>query len=276
MSICIIGAGLAGSMLAALLAKLGFSVTLFEKRDDPTTAREILEHSSSFGASTSATKRSINLALSYRGQKAFEELGVLDTVMSQAIPMPCRIIHGLDGSTAKQAYGTSEQAIYSVGRQTLNNLLLEIISNNEKVTVNFGFSLESVDKNGHCVFRSSDGKLLKETYNLVIGADGAYSSTRECILKQGRVNFSRQYIAHGYKELSIPPKKQTTDANFEATEGAHEISYALEDPNGLHIWPRGEFMLIALPNPDHSFTATLFAPYHGIVLFLHARAIFTK
>jgi len=148
------------------------------------------------------------------------------------------------------------EAIYSVGRQTLNDLLLRIVSDDPKIKIHFNCLLLSAEKNGSCVFKDSSST-FEIKYDLVVGADGAYSATRECLLKQGRISFSRQYIAHGYKELSIPPVSSTT------ADGRVVDTFALYNPNGLHIWPRKEFMLIALPNPDFSFTATLFAPYKG-------------
>jgi kynurenine 3-monooxygenase len=126
------------------------------------------------------------------------------------------------------------------------------LSKETNVQIYYGYILISLEKSGQCVFKDNIGNVLKQSFSLVIGADGAYSSVRESMLKLGRINFSRQYISHGYKELSIPPK---------FIDGKSE--YALNNFNGLHIWPRGKFMLIALPNPDKSFTATLFAPYSG-------------
>jgi kynurenine 3-monooxygenase len=273
----VIGAGLAGNMVAALLAKLGFSVMLFEKRTDERKEQENFS-TSAFGTSTSAVKRSVNLALSYRGQIALKELGLLDEAMVSAIRMPCRIIHSVDGTVTKQAYGKPDEAIWSVGRQTLNQLLMKASENIHGVTVKFGYTLLSADaKTGRCVFQTIDNVKEEYTFDLVIGADGAYSAVRECMLKQGRINFSRTYIDHGYKELTIPPISITTTTTTAAvattaaattaaaTSGVKTptTDYAVSDYHGLHIWPRGRFMLIALPNPDKSFTATLFAPYTG-------------
>lgn len=254
-SIGIIGAGLAGTMVATLLGKLGFNVTIFEKRLDPRIVEDV-QNSTEFGNSTSATKRSINLALSHRGICALTEIGLFDIVMKGVIPMPGRIIHMKDGTVQKQAYGKDDQSLYSVSRQLLNKLLLDtfmstIPSDSQAFGMKFGYSLSTISGNGDCTFVTSSGSVEKYTFDLIIGADGAYSATRDNLLKQGRINFSRQYIAHGYKELTIPPVVNA--------DGTH--SYALPDVEGLHIWPRGDFMLIALPNPDKSFTATLFAPY---------------
>lgn len=282
--VCVVGAGLAGTMIAALLAKAGFQVCIYEKRQDPrseldtvpsnvshpssasppsslpsssTIANPIESKSSVFGASTSATKRSINLALSHRGMCALKEVGLLDTIMQYAIKMPCRIIHNkYTNEVIKQPYGRGDEAIWSVGRQTINMTLLELLESptfRGQVKIFFNHSLISADKDGSCVFstiaNSSSAYKFSRKFQLVIGADGAYSSLRDVMCKQSRLNYSRSYVAHGYKELTIPPNSQG--------------NYALTDVEGLHIWPRGDKMLIALPNPDKSFTATLFAPYKG-------------
>ena len=288
MSVCIVGAGLAGTMMAAMLNKLGFQVHVYEKRPQSGIEKSAEE----FGLSQSASKRSINLALSQRGIEALAAVDLLDAAMENAIPMPCRVIHQIGSATSlKQPYGKSHEAIHSVSRQLLNELLLMKTKNVPKSRVEyfFGYSLVSCDKAGNCVFHqaesstdNADGAMVRKNgngvapapaahvagedicrrYDLVIGSDGAYSQVRESMLRLGRVNFSRTYIAHGYKELCIPPRMvESTDPS----SGARVLTptFALDDHQGLHIWPRGEFMLIALPNPDKSFTATLFAPYSG-------------
>lgn len=252
-TIAVIGAGLAGTMTAALLVNLGFKVTIFEKRplekeDDRSKT------SSAFGNSTNALKRSINLALSTRGMQALEKLGFLEEVMKSAIRMPQRVIHSIDGTESTQPYGNPDQALYSVGRGELNHMLQDFLHKHGEVETFFGYTLVQVDRTGHCIFRTPLGNEYTAHYDLVIGADGAYSGVRECLLKQGRISYSRQYVRHGYKELTIPAR---------ASFNSPELRYALKNYEGLHIWPRGDFMLIALPNPDKSFTATLFAPYNG-------------
>ena len=261
--IAVVGAGLAGTMIAVLLGRLGtYEVKIFEKRDDPRVdAAADNDNEAEFGRSANAAKRSINLALSERGQAALAEIGLLDEVMKDAIRMPCRVIHELGAqrsgdSVLKQAYGTADQAIWSVSREGINLKMLNQSTNeSDRVSVVFNHSLVSLHAaSGKCTFRDEKtNKEVTEQFDLVIGADGAYSSVRENMLRQGRIDYSRQYIDLGYKELCIPPK---IGADGKPT-------FALDEPEGLHIWPRGAFMMIALPNPDFSFTATLFAPYRG-------------
>jgi kynurenine 3-monooxygenase len=258
--ICIVGAGLAGSMAACLLSKLGFQISIYEKRNDPRNDNDVINDE--FGRSTSSLKRSINLAISHRGFCALKEIDLYKEVMEEVIRMPCRVIHNIDNTITIQSYcndnGNDNEAIYSISRQYLNFLLLNQLSKNSNNhhSINFDHTLISISKTGLCTFVSPKGE-INQKFDLILGADGAYSAVRECMLKQGRIDFNRKYIKHGYKELSIPPKVIKNKDNDDTYE------YALDNFNGLHIWPRGEFMLIALPNPDKSFTATLFAPYHG-------------
>lgn len=261
--VAVIGAGLAGTMMASLLNKLGFRVSVFEKRSE-----EVEEKSSSeFGFSTSATKRSINLALSYRGIEALKELNLVDKVLENAIPMPKRVIHGPNGSIKTQPYGIGDQCLYSVGRGTINNILRDHLlaigakvntETTKMVEMFYGYYLQEASPEGRCVFVDHhQNHLLTATFDLVIGADGAFSAVRDNLIRSGRINFARQYIRHGYKELTIPAKVLPNGTK----------TYALPDPEGLHIWPHSTFMLIALPNPDYTFTATLFAPYAGFDSF---------
>ena len=233
--IIILGSGLAGSLLSILLAKQGYGVQVYEKRSDPRTQAP-------------AGGRSINLALSRRGWKALEAAGVDHQVRQQAIAMRGRMIHDPEGETALQPYGTDGQAIYSVSRDNLNQLLL---TKAEQHGVQFFFEhpCQSVDlERGQPIIRDlRQDRQTTPQADLLIGADGAYSTLRGAMQFTPRFNYSQHYIEHGYKELHIPP-----------TEG----DFAME-PHALHIWPRGGYMLIALPNADRSFTATLFLPYEG-------------
>jgi len=238
-------------------------VSIYEKRGDYCCLEKdpvgVELHSKAFGTSTSATKRSINLALSERGMIALKEVGALDTVMQHAVRMPCRVIHSINRPDVKQAYGQANEAIWSVGRKLINRTLLQMAERDVNVQLFFDYSYVSCSDEGICTFESSSGRVVTDSFDLVIGADGAYSSVRDSMLRKGRINFSRQYIGHGYKELCIPPVLTPVLGG----EQSYVEDYALSNPEGLHIWPRKEFMLIAIPNPDKSFTATLFAPYKG-------------
>lgn len=260
----IVGAGLTGSLTAALLAKLGFQVTVFEKRErsESTTQQSNTLSSAAndltspvHGNATSPTKRSINLALSYRGLSALRAVDVAleEAVLADAIAMPGRVIHSIDHSSKFQPYGQPGEAIYSVSRQALNEHLHRHLLGCALVTVNFNTAVLGVDhKTGACIVKEGDLPETTVQFDLVVGADGAYSKVRDYLLQSHRVNFTRTYVKHGYKELNIPPAMVN-----------NELTFALEPHNGLHIWPRGEFMMVALPNPDKSFTATLFAPHTG-------------
>jgi len=231
----VLGAGLSGALLSTLLAQRGYQVQLFEKRSDP---RE-------FGLEEG---RSINLALSYRGWSALDQAGLREEVRDQAIAMRGRMMHDATGQLSFQPYGTEEQAIYSVSRLGLSQLLVEE-AEQAGAELFFQHRCEEVylDEGQALIRNLKDQSSTRTQSDLLVGADGAYSTLRMAMQKTPRYNYSQSYIEHGYKELSIPAK----DGGF-----------ALE-PHALHIWPRGGYMLIALPNADKSFTCTLFLPYEG-------------
>ena len=234
-NIVILGSGLAGSLLSVLLAQQGYNVQVYEKRSDPRTAED-------------EGGRSINLALSRRGWRALEAAALREDVMQQAIAMRGRAIHNTKGKLTFQAYGTTQQAIYSVDRGRLNQLLLNEAAQ-QGVELFFQHPCLSVNlEKGQPVIKDiqSNTTVLPKS-DLLIGADGAYSTLRGAMQLTPRFDYCQQYIEHGYKELRIPP-----------VAGAFAL-----DPHALHIWPRGGYMLIALPNTDKSFTCTLFLPYEG-------------
>jgi kynurenine 3-monooxygenase len=232
MKVAIVGAGLTGSLLACFLARRGLSVTLYERRPDPRGAQ--VERG-----------RSINLAISERGLDALRRIGLVDEVMADALPMKGRMIHPVSGPLDFQAYSASgDRAINSISRGALNNALLSAASAAPGVSVEFEHRLVELDSAvGRLVFATPSGK-VSVTADVVLGADGAGSAVREQLLAEGIVAEDVDFLDYGYKELSIP-----------AAEG----EFAL-DPGALHIWPRGTSMMIALPNPDRSFTCTLFWP----------------
>lgn len=235
-NISILGAGLIGSLLGIYLKRIGLDVAIYEKRADPRTLE------------VQGPSRSINMALSDRGWRAIDKLGLRDKVTPLTIPMFGRRIHDEHGNTILMPYGKDDQAIYSISRQRFNELLMDE-AEEAGVNINFEHQCEDVDLNSHVIRFSLPGNRMKmDKSGVIIGADGAYSILRSAIQNQTRFNFKQQYISHGYKELTIPPTK--------------DGDYAM-DPNALHIWPRGRFMMIALPNLDKSFTCTLFLPFEG-------------
>ncbi len=236
--VTIVGAGLVGSLLSIYLAKKGYKINVFERRAD---MRKI----------TMSAGRSINLALSDRGWRGLEGVGIADEIKKIAIPMYGRYIHNKDGSTVIQPYGKDNQAIYSVSRADINMKLMDLAEKQADVTIHFDkkcinvnrIRLESTfeDNNTH--------QTTSVKSDLIFGADGAFASSRlNMQLNSDRFEYNQHYIDCGYKELIIPPGE---NAKF------------LMDKNALHIWPRGSFMMIALPNPDGNFTCTLFMPFTG-------------
>ncbi len=233
----IVGAGLCGPLLALLLARRGWSVTLLERREDPRS------HEAAGG-------RSINLALAARGLAALDAAGLADEVRELLIPMRGRRIHEADGSLGFLPYGQRpEEVIYSVSRAGLNRLLVEAAAATGRVDCRFDCDVERFDPDtGRLVWRDTAGETVECMAAPVIAADGAGSVIRRTLVERGLIEAREDMLAHAYKELNIAP-----DAG-----GRHKI-----EREALHIWPRGGFMLIALPNLDGSFTVTLFLPREG-------------
>ncbi len=233
----IAGAGLAGALLATLLAKRGIAVDVFERRQDPRT--------SGFEGG-----RSINLALAERGRFALEQAGVADAVMQHAVMMRGRMVHFVDGSTQLQRYGRDDsEVIWSIHRGRLNVDLLDA-AERAGARLHFGMPLRDIDFDaGSCRFQNlHDNSLQTHEYGALIGADGAGSAVRAALSRLIDLDERFEPLDHGYKELEIPP----------ADDGGFRI-----EPNALHIWPRGGYMCIALPNSERTFTVTLFLPNEG-------------
>ena len=233
----IVGAGLAGALLAVLLARRGFAVDLYDRRPDP-RRRE------------GERGRSINLALAARGIAALEHAGMMDRVHPLLIPMRGRMIHSLSGETQLQPYGQSQdEVIYSVSRADLNRVLIEEAAQHPQVRLRFRQTcLEALPEAGVLRFRDEDtGSECNVPVALTFATDGAGSAVRSSLARAGHINVREEWLDHDYKELTIP-----------AREGRHAM-----ETHALHIWPRGGFMLIALPNTDGSFTATLFLARSG-------------
>jgi kynurenine 3-monooxygenase len=231
----IVGAGLAGALLAVLLARRGFSVNLYDRRPDPRT-------------SNVEGGRSINLALAARGIRALERAGVMDHIRPLLIPMRGRMVHDLSGTTALQPYGQREhEVIYSVGRAALNRVLIEAAARHETVSLRFNQTCIAADPRRNVLRFCNNRNEYETALAPTIATDGAGSAVRASLEATKQVTSREDWLDHDYKELTIPAR---TARN-------------VLDSNALHIWPRGGFMLIALPNTDGSFTATLFLARSG-------------
>ena len=236
--ILVIGAGLCGSLLALRLAQRGFKIEVYESRSDLRT-------------SDISAGRSINLALSDRGLKALRLCGMEEKAREICIPMYGRLIHDKDGNIFSSNYsGRENEYINSISRGDLNAILLDEVEKHENVNIHFNKKCENIDIENN-IANFEDYK-TKQNFSIkadvIFGGDGAGSSLRKSYLSERKFlfSYSQDYLNHGYKELEIPADKS----------GNHQIS-----KGHLHIWPRGDFMLIALPNLDGSFTVTLFLSY---------------
>jgi kynurenine 3-monooxygenase len=245
----LIGSGLAGGLLAAYLGRRGYDVDLYERRADPREGNIV-------------GGRSINLALSTRGIHALEQLGIADEVLQHAIPMRGRMIHDKSGNLHFAPYDVDpNKHINSIGRAALNTTVIEAAQRYPNVRVHFNHRCTDVDLDSATaklvdssvepgVSPADAGNRTIEAHaDAVIGVDGAFSAVRQSMKRRiERFKYDESYLAHGYKELTIPP----------ALDGSWRMEKEV-----LHIWPRKSFMMIALPNPDGSFTCTLFWEFEG-------------
>jgi kynurenine 3-monooxygenase len=233
----LIGSGLAGGLLAAYLGRRGYDVDLYERRADPREGNIV-------------GGRSINLAISTRGIHALEQIGIADEALRHAIPMRGRMIHDKSHTLHFAPYDVDpKKCINSIGRASLNTTVIEAAQRHANVRVHFNHKCTDVDlTEAVCRLETETGKLTVRG-DAVIGVDGAFSAVRACMQRNiDNFQYNESYLAHGYKELTIPP----------APDGSWQI-----EKNALHIWPRKSFMMIALPNPDGSFTCTLFWEFQG-------------
>ena len=237
--VVVVGGGLTGALAAVRLHEAGHLVSLYERRDD---LRRNHDHEG----------RSINLALSTRGLDALDRIGLSEALRERGIPMRGRALHGRDGSVTFQPYSADPRnVLLSVSRDDLNSTLLDAVDQ-RGVTTLFDHRLVDIElRSCHAVFESG-GSEVRAQFDVLIGADGAYSAVRNRLQRTDRFSYEQTFLEHGYKELTIPARG---DGGF-----------AME-PNALHIWPRGSHMMIALPNSDGSFTCTLFWPYGGPIGF---------
>jgi kynurenine 3-monooxygenase len=232
----LVGSGLAGGLLAACLGRRGHEVELYERRADPREGNLV-------------GGRSINLALSTRGIHALEQLGIADDVLKHAIPMPGRMIHDKSGELHFSPYDRDPRKhINSIGRAALNTTVIEAALRYPNVRVQFNHRCTEVDLDSETA-RFESSQSIVASGDAIIGVDGAFSAVRQSMQKQiSGFQYDESYLPHGYKELTIPP----------APDGSWRM-----EKNALHIWPRKSFMMIALPNPDGSFTCTLFWEFKG-------------
>ncbi|WP_340202897.1 FAD-dependent oxidoreductase [Ascidiimonas sp. W6] len=234
-NIAIVGSGLVGSLLGIYLKKKGHEVTIYDRRPD---IRKI-----------KFSGRSINLAMSVRGWKALEVAGISETIKEIAIPMDKRAIHVLNKPMYFQPYGKEGEAIYSISRGLLNKKMIDLA---EDAGVKFAFEKRvwDVDLPEATLFtgETQRSEWTSHKHDIIFGADGAFSRVRHKMQRRSRFDYSQHFLDTGYKELTIPPN----------IDGSHKLA-----KNALHIWPRGRFMFIALPNLDGSFTCTLFMPFEG-------------
>ena len=241
--ITLIGGGLVGALLAQQLAQRGFAVEVYEKRADPRLAGFI-------------GGRSINLALAERGLQALRTAGLADDVLQRAVMMRGRMVHDRDGNSSLQRYGVDDsEVIWSVSRGAFNMLLLDA-AEAAGVRFHFGQSLVSADFDQQRIRMIDEtGVERSQQVGMLIGADGAGSAVRAAMNTYSPLGERIESLGHGYKELEIPPSSELPPAVLKLS-GGHD-QFALE-PNALHIWPRGSYMCIALPNTEGSFTVTLF------------------
>ncbi|WP_149277403.1 FAD-dependent oxidoreductase [Pareuzebyella sediminis] len=238
-NIAIIGSGLVGSLLAIYLRKLNHTVTVFDRRPD---IRNI-----------TFSGRSINLAMSNRGWNALKEVGIDEEIKEIGIPLDKRAMHVIGKPMYFQKYGKDGEAIWSISRGILNKKMIDLA---EEAGVIFRFEEKvwnvSLPDAKLYTGETEKGEWKEYNYDIIFGCDGAFSRVRHKMQRRSRFDYSQDFIDVGYKELSIPPN----------ADGSHKL-----EKNSFHIWPRGKFMLIAMPNIDGSFTCTLFMPFEGDISF---------
>src|SRR6478752_6213127 len=224
----LIGSGLAGGLLAAYLGRRGYEVDLYERRADPREGNIV-------------GGRSINLAISTRGIHALQQIGIAEEALRHAIPMRGRMIHDKSGELHFTPYDVDpKKCINSIGRAGLNATVIEAAQRYSNVRVHFNHKCTDVDSESAVAHLESANSVVTAQGDAVLGVDGAFSAVRQSMqLKIGNFQYDESYLAHGYKELMIPP----------GPDGSWRM-----EKNALHIWPRKSFMMIALPNPDGSFT----------------------
>jgi len=249
----IIGAGPVGALMALMLARRGQSVRVFERRADPRRAPP-------------ERGRSINLALAARGLAALEHAGLAARIAPEMTAMPGRMLHDVQGALQFLPYGQNEyEVIYAISRERLNRMLVEAAAEQPQIELRFNTRCIGLEPQAGSVQLREEhaASSVSEPFEILLAADGAGSPVRGALAARGLARVDERPLAHDYKELLIGATASgTAVATASGTGGFATGGYVFE-PHALHIWPRGGFMLIALPNTDGSFTATLFLPRHG-------------
>ncbi|NIL63149.1 FAD-dependent oxidoreductase [Salinispora arenicola] len=241
--VVVVGAGLAGSLAALYLARQGHEVDIFERRPDPRSALAGPEG------------RSINLGLSARGMRALDGVGLLADVLKHSVPMRDRVVHSPDGGVRAQPYGVREHEIlHSVLREELISLVVSAAEAEPGVRFHFDSLLTSLDRETGTVrvAPTAGGEASTVTADLVVGADGVFSTVRQQMQHGLRANYAQDFLPWGYKELTIPV----------GTDGQPRVRL-----EALHVWPGHEALMVAHPNRDGSLTCTLFMAHEGPVSF---------
>ncbi|MEA2695144.1 MAG: kynurenine 3-monooxygenase [Acidobacteriota bacterium] len=244
-SILVVGAGLVGSLLSIYLAKLGHQVEMVDRNPDPRSPR-------------APSFRSINLTICERGFTALDRVGAGDLVRAISVPCYGRVIHSPAGEIEHQPYGNRREALYSVSRRDLNQVLLNMALAQPGVSCSFAEKCLEVDlTQPEVTFQSTlSGEISKRRPDRLFGADGAFSAVRQQLQRMPRFNYSQEYLDQAYKELHVP---------------ASPAGDWVIDGGAIHIWPRGHYMLIGFPNLDRSFTFSLHMPYTGEPSFASIR-----
>lgn len=233
--IAVCGGGLVGCLAACYFAKRGYSVTLYEYRSDIRLMKQV-------------AGRSINMAMSVRGREALRQIGAEESITSKGIEMFSRMLHNAKGDCSAVPYGKATECILSIDRRYLNELLLTEAESYKNVKIVYNHKLLRCNTDtGDLKFENTETKeVIDAESDFIVGCDGAYSVVRQSLMKAEPLDYAQEYISSYYLELHMPAKEKTQEH--------------IMPPKHLHIWPRGDFMLIALPNQDGSFTCTLFMP----------------